>query len=100
MATSENQALCETCSRTVLGRKTTPNHLLHFLVAFFTCGLWVIPWFGLTLAASFRPYLCPTCGNACKTSMATSDAVALGLIAGLGLIASAAAVAACFLVGR
>lgn len=98
MATSESQAQCPTCARTVLGRKDRPNHVLHFLIAFLTCGLWVLPWFVLTLVSSFEAYRCPYCGGPCKTGMATSDAVALGLILGFGLIAASVAFGACFLV--
>jgi hypothetical protein len=41
-----------------------PNHLLHFIITFFTCGLWIIPWVLIAIEAEFRPFRCPTCGTA------------------------------------
>ena len=41
-----------------------PNHLLHFIITFFTCGLWIIPWVLIAVEAEFRPFRCPTCGTA------------------------------------
>lgn len=63
MATEEWQTYCPSCARVVLGRREKPSHTLHFLIAFFTCGLWVIPWFILTQAAKSKAFRCPICGS-------------------------------------
>ena len=48
----------------MLGRRERPNHTLHFIITFCTCGLWVIVWIILTIAARNNPYLCTVCGTA------------------------------------
>lgn len=63
MGTEEWQTYCPTCSRVTLGRRETPNHVLHFLITVFTCGLWVLVWGACSIAASSRPYLCTVCGT-------------------------------------
>ena len=63
MGTEEWQTFCPQCGQMVLGRRQMPNHVLHFLVAFLTCGLWVVPWVVVTVAATGAPYLCPHCGS-------------------------------------
>lgn len=60
MGFNEAGRYCKTCGRQVLARQQTPNHILHFLIAFFTCGLWVIPWFFLSQG---NPWLCTVCGG-------------------------------------
>lgn len=58
------QTWCPNCQKLVMGVRERPNHLLHFLIAFFTCGLWVIPWILFTIVADRSPYRCSTCGTA------------------------------------
>lgn len=60
----EQPGYCRMCNRQVLGQKETPNHVLHFLVTCFTCGLWGVVWAILTLAMGSGPFRCPTCGTA------------------------------------
>jgi hypothetical protein len=55
---------CATCGKQTLHRQATPNHVLHFLITFFTCGLWVIPWLILSNNSSGGPWLCSICGTA------------------------------------
>jgi len=64
MAIQEWQTYCPRCQTFVLGRRETPNHILHFLITFFTCGLWIIPWIVISIAAGWEPFRCPTCGTA------------------------------------
>lgn len=63
MGTEEWQTYCPSCRRVTLGRRDTPNHVLHFLISFLTCGLWLFVWVAVTLAAHWRPYLCTSCGT-------------------------------------
>ena len=63
MADQETAAQCPKCQRQVLARRPAPNHLLHFIITFFTCGLWVVPWLAITFGGG-KPWLCPTCGSA------------------------------------
>lgn len=63
MSSEEWQTYCPRCETVVLGRRDRPNHILHFLIFFLTCGLWVIPWFVLYLTASRKPFRCVTCGT-------------------------------------
>ncbi len=63
MPIEEWQTYCPTCQCVRLGRRETPNHLIHFLIFFFSCGLWVIPWAIMALTASSSPYLCTVCGT-------------------------------------
>jgi hypothetical protein len=39
------------------------NHVLHFLVTFFTCGLWGLVWFILSVQAHNSPHVCAICGT-------------------------------------
>jgi hypothetical protein len=64
MATEEWQTYCPRCQTVILGRRDKPNHLLHFIITFFTCGLWIIPWVFIGIEADARPFRCPICGTA------------------------------------
>jgi competence CoiA-like predicted nuclease len=59
----ETQGYCPTCQRNVLARHQGVNHILHFLVSFFTCGLWLIVWLVLAQRAHNAPWFCPTCAS-------------------------------------
>ena len=63
MPTEEWQTYCPHCERIVLGRRETPNHLIHFLIFFFSCGLWAIPWALFTWGSKNKPFLCTICGT-------------------------------------
>ena len=60
MPIQEASAICP-LHGPVLGRREAPNHVLHFLITFFTCGLWGIVW--LLTSLSRGDYACPTCGS-------------------------------------
>lgn len=64
MGTEEWQTYCPQCGCVRLGRRETPNHLLHFLITMLTCGLWIFVWGALAVQAHFQPYLCSVCGSA------------------------------------
>jgi hypothetical protein len=53
---------CAACGKQTLHRQETPNHILHFLITFFTCGLWAIVW--LVDSGKQRPWRCTFCGTA------------------------------------
>lgn len=61
MATDETQKFCPSCNRNVLARRAGTNHVLHFLITFLTCGLWLIFWAGSTV--KFGGWRCSTCGS-------------------------------------
>ena len=63
MATEEWQTYCPNCRGVRLGRREMPNHVLHFLITVFTCGLWIFAWGFEILRAYSRPYLCSVCGT-------------------------------------
>ncbi len=59
----ETSLPCTVCGKLTLHRQQTPNHVLHFLISFFTCGLWLLVW--LVLATDYRkPWRCSFCGTA------------------------------------
>lgn len=63
MATEEWQTYCPNCQGVRLGRREMPNHVLHFLITIFTCGLWIFVWGFEIVWAHHRPYLCSVCGT-------------------------------------
>lgn len=75
MGFKETGRYCPYCRRNVLARQETPNHVLHFLIAFFTCGLWLIVW--LLLTAMQDPWRCPTCGQNTLPDEAAANAPAV-----------------------
>ena len=44
MSEAKTRKFCKQCQSNVLAVRPVPNHILHFLITIFTCGLWVIPW--------------------------------------------------------
>lgn len=66
MAYRETGRYCPTCERQVLAKQETPNHVLHFLITFFTCGLWGLMWIIIAIANATEPWKCPTCGSATR----------------------------------
>lgn len=59
-----SQSFCSHCGKYVPVTKNTPNHILHFLVTCFSCGLWVIPWICISLFNNSK-WRCNHCGSAC-----------------------------------
>jgi hypothetical protein len=64
MATEEWHTYRPRCQTVVLGRRDKANHLLHFIITFFTCGLWIIPWVFIAIGPEGKPFRCPRCGTA------------------------------------
>jgi hypothetical protein len=55
---------CVTCGKQTLHRSAgAVNHVLHFLITFFTCGLWAIVWIILAVGAGSAGHLCTVCGT-------------------------------------
>lgn len=55
---------CISCQRQTLHRNSEQvNHVLHFLVTFFTCGLWGIIWLILSVGAHNSAHICTLCGT-------------------------------------
>lgn len=63
MSLEQTQDFCRTCARHTLHGRETPNNILHFLVAVFTCGAWVIVWMLLHAFSARADWLCQTCGT-------------------------------------
>lgn len=62
MAAEETQKFCPSCNHNVLARRPGTNHILHFLITFFTCGLWLLFWAGASV--KFGGWRCSMCGSA------------------------------------
>lgn len=50
---------CNHCERDVMATKTTPSHVLHGMLTFFTAGVWGIVWMILYFKENYR---CTECG--------------------------------------
>jgi hypothetical protein len=63
MAIQETQRFCPTCQRHILARRPGTNHILHFLIVVFTCGMWALVWAwqGVKLGG----WRCSWCGSKC-----------------------------------
>ena len=57
---------CYRCRRKTRHTRRTPNHVLHFFITWFTCGLWAVVWAGIALAWRWAtpPWYCTVCGEA------------------------------------
>lgn len=58
----QSQRHCHTCQRPVLATRAKPNHLLHFIITFFTCGLWGLVWIFIVIFDR-GPWHCQYCGG-------------------------------------
>lgn len=56
----EATGYCDSCDRKVMVRSKGANHILHFLLALFTAGLWIPVWILVSLARDWR---CTACGT-------------------------------------
>jgi len=61
MGTQASRKHCAVCEE--MRKVTRPgcNHILHFLLSIFTCGLWIIVWIGS--AVQIGGWRCDTCGS-------------------------------------
>lgn len=55
-------AFCQQCNRNTLHEADPVNHVLHFLISFFLCGLWIPVWILLALKQSGGSGRCTMCG--------------------------------------
>lgn len=53
---------CGYCGTRVFAQSQQPNHLLHLFLTLFSCGMWSVVWFLLTLARLGK-YRCTKCGG-------------------------------------
>ena len=63
MAEKKRGKFCKSCKTNRLFVKTTPNHLLHFLISVLTLGAWLIVWFFISVSNESQPWICNTCGH-------------------------------------
>lgn len=65
----ETYGFCEDCKRRVKVYRKGTNHILHFLISLFTCGMWLIIWLFITLihlnpsTAGTSNWKCTLCGS-------------------------------------
>ena len=62
MGQKQTGRYCAQCQKNVLATGTTPNHLLHFLLGFVTCGGWWVVWIFIALG-KIGGYRCTQCGS-------------------------------------
>jgi hypothetical protein len=67
MAFEEATGFCKTCSKQTLVRREKANHILHFLISFFTCGAWAVVW--ILVAVKIGGWRCSTCGSLATRKM-------------------------------
>jgi hypothetical protein len=56
---------CRHCRKQVPAVRNPPNHVLHALITFFLCGIWLPIWI---LNCIIHDWRCPTCGNKLPTA--------------------------------
>lgn len=61
MAQKHAQRYCPVCDRRTLAVARTPNHILHIVLTFVTCSLWLFVWLAVCLLGD--PYRCTKCGE-------------------------------------
>ena len=60
MAIQQPTGFCKHCNKQVMANRTGVNHILHFLIAFFTCGAQALVWIGLCI--KLGGWKCSSCG--------------------------------------
>ena len=61
MGYAQAPRFCRRCNTQVLAQCEQPNHVLHLLITFLLCGLWIPFW--IYAAVKSRPWLCQQCGG-------------------------------------
>jgi hypothetical protein len=62
MSQKQASRYCAHCEARTLATAQKPNHLLHFVLSLFTCGLWLFIW-PLVVVGSIGGYRCVKCGT-------------------------------------
>jgi hypothetical protein len=62
MSQKQTSRYCTHCETRTLATGNKPNHLLHFVLSFFTCGFWLFVWL-LVAVSSVGGYRCVKCGT-------------------------------------
>lgn len=63
MSIHEKSGFCLKCNKNVLVRRNGTNHILHFLITFFTLGFWVIGWIFSSIITNTSAWHCSQCGS-------------------------------------
>lgn len=56
-------AWCRHCGHEQQFRRRKLNHRRHAVLSLFTLGIWLIPWFALTIGTKISPWECDQCGT-------------------------------------
>lgn len=83
MAIEHVEIPCRSCGEARRFERVGVNHGLHFLISFFTCGLWFPGWLAIAVANRANPFCCTACGvpqEVPKASLAWVGVLALGMV--------------------
>ena len=61
MADEQSLQYCTTCNQNTLHARPSTNHILHFLITFFSCFLWIPIWY--ISALKIGGWRCQQCGT-------------------------------------
>ena len=53
-----SQGHCPACDKKVLAVKTPVNHILHAIISFVSCGMWLFIWVIAVLLSDASPWRC------------------------------------------
>lgn len=62
MPLEQYRAWCPYCESTRLFTRPAPTHLIHLVITLFTCGLWILVWFAVSISCAFGRWTCNVCG--------------------------------------
>lgn len=69
-----SQLFCRNCNKLTLHFSETelPNHILHLLITFLVCGLWLPIWLIACFQSNRQPWRCASCGQIYGPAVQTS----------------------------
>lgn len=82
MAQEFGMMYCDRCKEQVQATRSTPNHVLHFLLLLFTMGVWLPVWLLITLNAGTIGWRCVKCGSL-DAAHRRSDKIVRALVYGV-----------------
>jgi hypothetical protein len=62
MAVEQTSLFCPQCQQQRLFTRSGFNSLMHLIISFFLCGLWIPVWLILASTHHSQPYFCSVCG--------------------------------------